>query len=221
MTASRARCIAATGQPPACGLGPYGGKLLCTICAFRDSRARPVQDLRRAEGKAVQDARPHCVLRGPAERRLADPEHRGRQPGMAIPICGHAAARIIQTNYDGHDGLVLQCQYAGCGHVQPIDLLGGHEADAHGSRPVQTSTWTQESAYISVGGLHLIVDVCEGNTVIKFQSTVLSNLHERGGIANGKPDPLVSARTHDTGAFDQDVCSLRQKRCACQAPQRG
>lgn len=156
----RRATILHTGQPPRCGLGYQGGVLLCVLCAA-DEGAGGTRDLLSTMRKRLL-AGEHGAL-GPDDTRVLE-AHRSRGSSLFDPGCGHGASSIAGDGHHGDDGLVVWCQV--CGHRRLVDLGRGSRPDP---LPQHGLSRDPNAAYVSVGGLHLVVDVCESITLIKFQ----------------------------------------------------
>ncbi|KOS16765.1 hypothetical protein ESCO_004657 [Escovopsis weberi] len=72
-------------------------------------------------------------------------------------------------------------------------------------------------AYRSVGGLHFLVDACDGRVMIKFASTRASSTEQQARWVVGEGRFLDKHMFDRPGAFDLTVCSAGDSRCVCQA----
>ncbi|XP_044717503.1 uncharacterized protein HRG_09011 [Hirsutella rhossiliensis] len=204
---ARRATILRTGQPPRCGLGYQGGVLLCVLCAAAEGVGGLRGLLPTMRDRIL--AGDHGAL-APDETALFEEAHRARGDSLFEPGCGHRASSISGEGRHGDDGLVILCHV--CGHRRPIDLWRGSRSDP---LPQHGLSRDADAAYVSVGGLHLVVDICEGITLIKFQSTIFSTVHERGKIGRDRANPVSTSLADEIGAFEPTVCSAGRRICAC------
>ncbi|KJZ74756.1 hypothetical protein HIM_05873 [Hirsutella minnesotensis 3608] len=156
----RIETIFKTGHAPPCGNCPRGQLLMCMPCVAAKQRGfHNVLTVIRHRKMAGQ----HCIVR-PQEQEMRQ-EHLLETCGPFEPGCGHSEASVIENvACPEEDGLLIRCDT--CGFSRPVDLLHVRRKPAHQARSFPR---VPHAAYVSVGGLHIVVDICEGHTYIKFQ----------------------------------------------------
>ncbi|WAO90948.1 Hypothetical protein NCS54_00839600 [Fusarium falciforme] len=149
-----------TAHTPICEVGPRDKHLKCTLCPEDDEKPVPVEHM--------------SVVPEECDAEIAKwVQERKEQWEQDILACGHTSPIMILGGGKNPD--ILECEE--CGHTQPAD------SDACPSKyelriatirvPVEVSpshmAMNSRLGHGDVGGIHFVVDICTGNTLIKFR----------------------------------------------------
>lgn len=148
-----------TAHTPICEVGPRDEHLRCTLCPEDDEKLMPVEHM-----SLVPEECDAAVTKWVQERR--------EQWEQDVLTCGHTSPIMI---LGGKNPDILECEE--CGHTQQADsdaCPAKYELRIASIRiPVEVSpshmAMNSRLGHGDVGGIHFVVDICTGNTLIKFR----------------------------------------------------
>ncbi|KAL2682613.1 hypothetical protein Neosp_007065 [[Neocosmospora] mangrovei] len=148
-----------TSHTPICEVGPRDEHLRCTLCPEDDEKLMPVEHM-----SLVPEECDAEVANWVQERR--------EQWEQDVLTCGHISPIMI---LGGKNPDILECKE--CGHTQEADsdaCPAYYELRIASIRiPVEVSpshmAMNSRLGHGDVGGIHFVVDICTGNTLIKFR----------------------------------------------------
>ncbi|UPL04247.1 hypothetical protein LCI18_015181 [Fusarium solani-melongenae] len=197
-----------TAHTPICEVGPKDEHLRCDLCPEDGEKPVPVEHM--------------SVVPEECDAEIAKwVEERREQWEQDVLTCGHTSPIMILGG--GRNPDILECEE--CGHTQPA------KSDACPSKyelriatiriPVEVSPSPSHMAMNSrlghgdVGGIHFVVDICTGKTLIKFRSTRFSYAHEAEGRGVGRDHCIAAELCDGLRAYEPTGCSDYFANCSC------
>ncbi|KAF4950507.1 hypothetical protein FGADI_8153 [Fusarium gaditjirri] len=166
--------LEATGERPICELGNQDYPLKCPLCTNYELPCK---------GKFIEVDKAHCrmdIAPYVPNSFYATLEKASR----ALPDCCHQNAFTILMGDKGRDYMECkECCYSQALPQHPLRLPKEYAIKVAGIRiPVKVRPerlcLNSKLGHVDVGGIHIIVDHCVGQPMIKFRSTQFSKAHE-------------------------------------------